>query len=190
MARTRRTARQADLLARLVDLIAAEGFADFTLDQVAERMSCSKTTLYALAPSKLELAVAITREFFRTATEQVEAKVAAEADPGRRVTAYLTAVGEALAPLSRAFMDDLADFAPVAEVYQRNTAFAAARIRDLIVEGIAAGALREVNAGFVAEMVAATMFEIQRGEMFERLDLSDAQAYAELARFVEVALGR
>lgn len=186
----RRTARQADLLARLVELLAAEGFAAFTLDDLAARLRCSKTTLYALAPSKPELVVEAVKEFFRAATAAVEESVAAESDPGRRVVAYLTAVGEQLAPLSRTFMDDLAGFAPANEVYRRNTGAAAGRIRTLIGEGIAAGALREVNADFVAEMVAATMFDIQRGAMFARLELSDAEAYEELARFVVVALAR
>lgn len=186
----RRTARQVDLLARLVDLLATEGFADFTLDDLASRLRCSKTTLYALAPSKPELVVEAVKEFFRAATEGVEASVAAEGDPGRRVVAYLIGVGQQLAPLARVFMDDLAEFAPANEVYRRNTAAAAARIGVLIGEGIAAGALREVNPDFVAEMVAATMFEIQRGEMFTRLDLTDAEGYAELAAFVRVALAR
>ncbi|HEY9564495.1 MAG TPA: TetR/AcrR family transcriptional regulator, partial [Nocardioides sp.] len=134
--------------------------------------------------------VAATREFFRAATAAVEDGIAVESDPAQRVVAYLRGVGVALTPLSRAFMDDLARFAPAGEVYELNTGAAASRIRTLIAEGIAAGALREVNAAFVAEMIGATMFEIQRGEMFARLDLSDAEAYEELAQFVAVALAR
>jgi hypothetical protein len=45
-----------------------------------------------------------------------------------------------------------------------------------------------VHAAFAGEMVAATMFEVQRGEMFARLELTDAEAYAELAAFVLRAL--
>ena len=41
-----------------------------------------------------------------------------------------------------------------------------------------------MHAAFVGEMVAATMFEIQRGELFERLELTDSEAYAELASLV------
>src|SRR3546814_13441866 len=98
----RRTARQADLLARLVELLAAEGFAEFTLDDLAARLRCSKTTLYALAPSKPELVVAATREFFRAATAALEDGIAVESEPAHRVVAYLRGVGVALTPLSRA----------------------------------------------------------------------------------------
>ncbi|KRF21288.1 TetR family transcriptional regulator [Nocardioides sp. Soil797] len=179
-----RTARQADLLTRLVALVTGQGFATFTLDELAARLSCSKTTLYALAPSKPELVVTAVKEFFRVATVEVESAVVGEDDAARRVVAYLRAVGVALTPLSRRFMDDLAGFGPAAAVYRDNTAYAAVRIREMLVVGIRAGALRPVNADFVAEMIASTMFEIQRGEIFERLELTDAQAYDELATFV------
>ncbi|MFS3130717.1 TetR/AcrR family transcriptional regulator [Nocardioides sp. Bht2] len=187
--RRRRTARQVDLLDRLVALFAAEGFAEFTLDDLAARLRCSKTSLYTLAGSKQELVTEAVKQYFRESVPNVEAAVEAAGDgPGERVAAYLTAVGEYLEPLSREFVADMAAFAPAAEVYRRNTAAAADRIRELIAEGIKAGAFREVHAAFAAEMVAATMFEIQRGEMFSRLELSDAEAYAELASLIVYAL--
>ncbi|MCD6638692.1 MAG: TetR/AcrR family transcriptional regulator [Nocardioides sp.] len=186
--RRRRTARQQDLLDRLVALLAAEGFADFTLDDLATRLRCSKTTLYALASSKQELVVEVVKEYFRQSVPVVEARLAQVSDPAQRVTAYLEAVADYLRPLSRDFLDDLLAFGPTAEVYRRNTVAAAARIREVIAQGIEAGAFRSVNAAFVAEMVAATMIEIQRGEMFARLEMTDAEAYAELASLVVHAL--
>lgn len=186
----RRTPRQLDLLDRLVALMAAEGFARFTLDDLAARLNCSKTTLYALASSKHELVVEAVKQYFRVAVERIEPRVAKETDPVARVRTYLEAVADELRPLSRVFMEDLAAFDPANEVYRTNTAAAANRIRDLIAEGIEAGVFRSVNAAFAAEMVAATMFDIQRGEMFARLDLTDAEAYAELASLLVHALSR
>jgi len=180
----RRTARQVDLLERLVALMVAEGFAQFTLDDLAERLRCSKTTLYALASSKQELVVEVVKHYFRTAAEAVEARVAATPEEGLRVSVYLDAVAQRLAPLSRAFVQDVAAFAPAEEVYRRNTAAAADRIRELIADGIAAGAFRPVDAAFVAEIVAATMVGIQSGQMSHRLGMSDSDAYAELAALV------
>lgn len=188
MTSRRRTARQVELLDRLVALMAAEGFSHLTLDDLAERLRCSKTTLYALAPTKSELVVEVVKQYFRAAVPTVEARVAEAADPVARVEAYLAAVGDYLTPLSRAFMEDLSSFRPAAAVYRQNTAAAAARIRELIAEGVDAGAFREVHAAFVGEIVATAMFEIQRGEMFARLEMSDAEAYAELASLVVHAL--
>lgn len=184
----RRTARQVDLLDRLVALLAAEGFRHLTLDVLTERLRCSKTTLYALAPTKQELVVEVVKQYFRTAVVTVESRVAAAEGAADRVVAYLSGVAEALSPLSRAFMDDLSSFGPAAAVYRQNTAAAAERIRALIAEGVEAGAFRPVHAPFVAEVAAVAMFEIQRGEMFARLEMSDSEAYAELASLVVHAL--
>lgn len=187
----RRTARQQALLERLVELCVAEGFARFTLDELTVRLSCSKTTLYSLAGSKSELAVEVVRDWFRRTTARVEAAVA-EAPEGAadRIAAYLRAVAASLQTLSPAFLADVAAFEPAAEIYRMNTALAADRIRGLVADGVARGELRDVHAAFVAEMVAATMFEIQRGRLFERLELTDGQAYDELAAFVVGVLRR
>lgn len=185
---TRRTPRQDDLLDRLVALVAAEGFADFTLDDLAVRLRCSKTTLYALAPSKQELVVEVVKQYFRAAAAAVEARVAAESEPGARVAAYLDEVAARLRPLSRAFVADLAATPAAREVYRRNTEAAADRIRALVAEGIEAGAFRALDAAFLGEVVAATMFGIQSGQVARRLGMSDAEAYAELGRVVVAAL--
>ena len=108
----RLTARQAQLLDQLEELFLAEGFAGFTLEDLAVRLHCSKTTLYALADSKEQLAVRVVRHFFRRATGAVEARTATEDDPARRVTVYLEAVARALTPASRAFHRDLEAFPP------------------------------------------------------------------------------
>ncbi|MEU6082373.1 TetR/AcrR family transcriptional regulator [Streptomyces sp. NPDC047108] len=180
----RRTARQTDLLERLVALLAAEGFASFTLDDLAERLRCSKTTLYQLAGSKQSLVQEAVKHYFRTAAEAVEKRVADTSEPSERVVTYLNAVAERLRPLSRQFLDDMAAFEPAREVYEANTRLAAERVRQLITEGVAVGAFRDVHAAFVGEVVAATMQEIQRGEVAARTGLSDSAAYAELASLI------
>src|SRR6476659_10876952 len=106
------TTRQVDLLDRLTDLVVAEGFAHLTLDDLAARLRCSKTTLYALAPSKDQLAVRVVNNFFRRSTALVESRVEARRAPRRRIEAYRDAIAEALQPASRRFIDDVAAFAP------------------------------------------------------------------------------
>ena len=51
----RRTRRQSELLDRLLVLFLEQGFSRFTLDDLAAELRCSKTTLYALAPSRTVL---------------------------------------------------------------------------------------------------------------------------------------
>jgi len=184
------TSRQADLRSQLVDLVLAQGFSHLTVDDLATQLGCSKRTLYALAPSKEQLAAMAVRDFFRRATDQVEAALARTRLPARRVTRYLEAVAETLAPASRAFRDDVADFAPAREIYDANTAAAATRVRQLIEDGTVAGAFRSVPATFVAEVVTATMRRIASGDTQRATGLTDAEAYAELARLVLAAVRR
>jgi AcrR family transcriptional regulator len=175
------TRRQAELLDQLEHLFLAEGFARFTLEDLAVRLHCSKSTLYALAGSKEQLAARVIRHFFRKATDAVEAGTATEEDPALRVTAYLTAVARALAPAGPAFHRDLDAFPPGRAVYERNTALAADRVRELIAEGVAQGRFREVHPALVADTVSTLMSRIGRGDTARATGLDDATAYRELA---------
>jgi AcrR family transcriptional regulator len=175
------TPRQAQLLDQLEELFLAEGFARFTLEDLAVRLHCSKSTLYALAGSKEQLAHRVVRHFFRKATEAVEAHTVRETDPGLRVVAYLTAVARALAPAGAAFHRDLEGFPPGRETYERNTALAADRVRQLIADGVAQGRFREVHPALIADTVTALMLRVGRGETARATGLDDATAYRELA---------
>jgi AcrR family transcriptional regulator len=178
---TQLTRRQAELLDQLETLFLTEGFSRFTLEDLAVRLHCSKSTLYALAGSKEQLAARVIRHFFRKATAEVEARTATEGDPALRVTAYLTAVARALAPAGPAFYRDLDAFAPGRAVYEQNTARAAERVRELIAEGVARGRFREVHPALVADTVSTLMFRIGRGDTARATGLDDAAAYRELA---------
>src|SRR3954463_12754530 len=177
----RMTRRQAQLLDQLEALFLAEGFARVTLEDLAVRLHCSKSTLYTLAGSKEQLALRVVRHFFRQATEAVEAQTAAETDPALRVTAYLSAVARALSPAGPAFHRDLDSFPPGREVYERNTSAAADRVRELIGDGVAQGRFREVHPALIADTVTTLMVRIGRGDTERATGLDDATAYRELA---------
>ena len=178
------TPRQTDLVEELVALLLAEGFAHLTLDQVAARLRCSKSTLYALAGSREQLVQAVVVHFFRGATGRVEARVVEAVGAREQIAAYLQAVADELRPASVQFMADLDAFAPARKVYQRNTALAARRVQQLVAAGVASGELRDVHAAFVADVVAASMVRIQQRQVAESTGLADAQAYTELAALV------
>lgn len=178
------TTRHVELLDELVALFLVEGFRTFTLADLAARLRCSKTTLYALGQTKEQVTVNAVRHFFRNATDNVEAQVARRRTPATRIVAYLRAIGTELHAASPAFMADLAAHAATRDVYERNTAAASERVRGLIADGVAAGEFRAVHAAFVADAVAATMQRIQSGAVLAATGLSDAEAYDQLAALV------
>ena len=92
------------MLAELEELFLAEGFAQFTLDELAGRMRCSKSTLYALAPSKEQLAVKVVGHFFKGAAELIEQRVEGIDDAREIIGEYLAGVSEYLNRASATFM--------------------------------------------------------------------------------------
>jgi AcrR family transcriptional regulator len=186
----RSASRRSELFEELVGLLTSEGFAQFTLDDLAARLRCSKRTLYGLADSKEQLVRAVVVHFFRHATEQVESALDAEADPAQRLSAYLHAVAAELAVASPQFFDDIAGFPPAAEVYERNTRAAADQVQRLIEEGVAAGVFRPVHVGFAAEVIASVMVRIQQRQIAVVTRLDDAQAYGQLADLLLHGLAR
>lgn len=184
------TRRRTRLFDELLTLFLAEGFSHLTLDEIASRLRCSKSTLYTLAASKDELVKRVTVHFFKRATNAVEAALAQTGKPGERVSAYLTAVGAELAIASDVFMADLFAFAPARGVYEANTEAAAKRVRELIEDGVGAGAFRAVNAAFAADLIATMMVRIQQRGVATATGLRDAEAYTELATLLTYGLQR
>jgi AcrR family transcriptional regulator len=169
------------LFDELVTLFLSEGFADLTLDDIAARLHCSKSTLYTLAPSKEQLVHGAAVHFFKQATETIEKRVATVTGARQRITTYLNAVGDVLAVASDEFMADLDAFAPARAVYERNTQIAARRVHELIAEGVATGEFRNVHAAFAADLVTTMMVRIQQRGVLASTGLDDAGAYRELA---------
>ncbi|MCF8571033.1 TetR/AcrR family transcriptional regulator [Gordonia sp. HY002] len=184
------TRRRLELFDSIVDLFLAEGFVQFTLDEMAGRLRCSKSTLYTLADSKEQLVRSATVHFFRRATDEVEARIAPVDGARKRIVGYLDAVGAALAPASDRFMTDLNAFAPAREVYERNTRMAAERVQELIDEGVAAGEFRSVHAAFAADLTATVMARIQQRGVRTTTGLDDADAYRELAAILTSGIGK
>ena len=175
------TRRRTELFDGLLALMLDDGFAHLQIADLAARLHCSRSTLYTLAGSKEQLVTKTVTHFFRTATEQVESRVADAATSRDAVVEYLIAVGDALSPASAQFMADLHAFAPTRELYEQNTAAAAARVRELIAAGVAAGEFRDVDAAFAGDLAATMMSRIQRRDVEAHTGLDDAQAYRQLA---------
>ncbi|MCT9623944.1 TetR/AcrR family transcriptional regulator [Pseudarthrobacter equi] len=183
------TVRRAELFDELVDLFLAEGFAHLTLDEIAARLRCSKSTLYTLSGSKEQLVRAATVHFFRRETNTIDAKLSVTTGSRNRIAAYVSAVGEALSVASEQFMADLNAFAPAREVYEQNIGIAAKKVQDLITEGVVKGDFRQVHAAFAGDLVATMMMRIQQGSVRGHAGLDDAGAYRELATILTAGIG-
>lgn len=174
------TARQQALLAQLEELFLAEGFATFTLDDLAARLRCSKSTLYALADSKEQLAVTVVSRFFHNAANRVERLVAGVSDPRKVIARYFEGISDELGVASEQFITDVAATAATRTIYEARARAAARRIREFLAEGAYTGVFRHVHTELVAQMVSLVIESIQTGELRTRMRVSDAEAFAGL----------
>ncbi|MCX4095702.1 TetR/AcrR family transcriptional regulator [Nocardia sp. alder85J] len=174
------SARRDDLLASIQQIFLDEGFTTVTIGELAERLHCSRATLYSVASTKEQLVVLATKEFFRSSAQLIERRVSEHHDPRQRILVYLDGVAEAMRRNSPAFYDDMVAFAPTAAIYARNTERAAARVRELIDEGIADGQFRSADGNFAAHLVALAIEGVQSGALLERTGMTAADAFAEL----------
>lgn len=172
------------LLESLVELFLAEGFLAFGLGDLAQRLRCSRSTLYVVEPSKDEIVLATLRHYFRRSAARIERRVEAEPDPAARLTVYLRAVARELAPATPAFYADVTAYEPASAVYADNTRHAADRVRELVAAGVADGAMRPVRADFVGAAVSLVMTGIQTGTIGGATGMPDSAAYAALADLV------
>lgn len=108
------TDRQAVLLDELVELFLAQGFLHLTLSEIAARLHCSKTTLYALGDSKEQVVAAAVQHFARVTAEKVEQRARARSGPTEQLASYLEGLAEALRPASPQFIADVGATAPPA----------------------------------------------------------------------------
>jgi AcrR family transcriptional regulator len=173
--------RRSELLGAVEELVLTEGFTALTVEDIARRLHCSKATLYSIATSKEQLVIALTKQFFRRATEEIETAVAAVTDPRRRISTYLAGVGAAMSRCSPSFYHDMVGFAPTAAIYSANSTAAARRVRELIDAGVQAGDLRAVDGTFAGQLTALAIEGIQSGVLLRSTGLTAGQAYGEMA---------
>ena|SRR5437867_787850 len=180
--------RREAMLQRLEELFLTEGFRELTSDDIAARLQCSKSTLYAVASSKEELVNATIRHFFRDVTAVIEARVARIENPRDRIVTYLASVGDGMRRMSSACYNDMIDLEATDMIYQLNCRASARRVRELIHEGVQAGCFRPVHAEFIAEAARLLIDGIMDEQLLKRTGLSFGDAYVELSTLVLAAL--
>lgn len=175
------------LLDQLVEMFLAEGFLDVQLADLASRLSCSKSTLYSIAPSKEQLIVAVVKEFFRRSTGRVEGSLDPNSTSRAQLEAYLMAISEQLAPASPAFFQSVNTFAPAREIYATNTRIAAKRVQSL-VRASKARLRGGPDAAFAGAVAGLVMEAIHSGEIGALTGLDDSQSYRALAGLIGAGL--
>jgi AcrR family transcriptional regulator len=180
--------RQRQLLDDLQVLFLAEGFRHLTIGDLADRLRCSRRTLYGLAPSKEELVLIVVDRLFNRMGIEARTNAAACDDPGEAIAAYLDAGMSTLTAAQSSFTEDLESYLPTRHLYDRHLAIALAVLGSLVEDGVRAGVFREFHPPLIAEILDACVARIRDPAALNRAGVSNAQAIAEFSRLIRHGL--
>ena len=171
--------RHREVLDQLEALFLAEGFASFSVRELAAGVGCSRRTLYEIASSKDELVLVVLDRFLhrvgRTALEAI--------DPAHPVAEQLRAYyrgGRELQRQTVVFSNDLADDPAVRRLLDRHFRYAMAVIEYLVTVGIESGEFRPVTPTVVAGILAGGGLYFNQPEVLDDLDRSNDAIFDEV----------
>lgn len=155
--------RHRTVLDELEELFLAEGFASFTMRELAARLRCSMRTLYEIAPSKQDLVLVVLDRFLH----RVGRTALAAIDPGaaivERIRVYFRS-GVELLRWTATLAEDAADEPAVLRLLDRHIAYLTAVLEGLIAEGIADDEFRPVDPRLAATVLAGAAVALTRPE--------------------------
>lgn len=168
----------------LEEIILSGGFARLSVGELAERLSCSKRTLYELAPSKNELVLKVIAEFFARIRREAAASVAASSDPADQIFVYLQAGVRAAQRLSQTTIVDINGWEPARRVWQEHIRLRVDGLCELIERGIKLGVFRRINPKLVAELAFASISRLREPDFYLSTNIPASEAFQEYYRML------
>ncbi len=188
MARATPSKRGNELLDALEGMVLREGFASLGVSEIANRLSCSKRTLYDLAPSKRELVLLVLDRFFGRIRRDAASAMESAGDAQQRIYAYLQAGVRAAENLHPTTVADIHRWPPARAIWQEHVRLRIEGLSKLIDSGTRAGVFRKIPPAFVAEMVFASINRLREPDFYDSTDLTISEAFDELYGMLLAAL--
>lgn len=146
--------RRNELLDGVMRIIAARGFSQVQMAELARELRCSAATLYKLAPSKDSLVLLGISRWADVAFESLEECAAKGATASERARAYFRAGAESIRPLTLDFYADIARFESTRLAWKTLVVDRYIDRFVVLVEAAGeAGEIRPVNSRLLAEML-------------------------------------
>lgn len=180
--------RGEQILETFEDLVLSRGFARLNVSTIAQQLSCSKRTLYELAPSRDDLILRVIERFFARIRSDATLAVLGQDDPRQRIYRYLQVGAHAAERLSAAAVADIHAWAPARAIWQKHVRLRVDGLTEIIEAGIRARVFRSVPPAFVAEVVFAAINRLREPEFYRSTDLAIAEAFDELYAMLIAAL--
>ncbi len=180
----RRSVRQEELLDGLEALARSDGFYGLGVGEIAARLKCSRSTLYAIAPSREQLFLVLVDRLLQRIQTAAVAGAEPEREPMSRLEGYLAGALEHIRGVGTTLLGEIQDHPQARQrlaEFQRTTI---AHLCALIEAGIEEGAFQPVNAILAAELLDAAASRIQDPRVLAETGLSASDALADVIRVV------
>jgi AcrR family transcriptional regulator len=171
--------RHMEILDGLETIVLTEGFRDLTVGTVAQRLRCSRRTLYEIADSKEELVLIVIDRVLRRLARVAHDAARRELDLLDRLRAFLLQGLSELHRATLAFSEDMAAFPEAADLLATHFRFAHRVVEDMLIEGINSGEFATIHPRIAAETFDAAMRRLLDPNVLRESGVSFAEAVAE-----------
>ena len=180
--------RQVELLNRLEALFFAEGYQATTMSDLAQRLKCSKRSLYELAPSRKDLFCLIVARWSNRLRALGLSGEARAVSYRSQLAAFLEPGVSQTKMMTEAFLRDIRDLPSAHKIlveHQQDRMFHLKRILD---GGVRAGAFMNIHAHLIAGIFLAAIEKINDPIFLHEAGLGYSEAFEELYRVLIAGL--
>jgi AcrR family transcriptional regulator len=174
------SARREEILDVAEAVFLRDGLRDFRIGALAAEASCSRSTLYELAPSKEELLLLVLDRMLRRIMRHGAEAIERADDPAGRVEAMLTSGALDFAPLGPQFLDAVRGDVPARSLFEQRIAESQEILEGLIADAVAAGQFRAVDPAIAADAIMAIVLH------FSDPHASRARVHGSTSRLAEL----
>jgi len=172
--------RREELLDGVLAMIAARGFSDVRMTDIAGELHCSLASLYKIAPNKDSLVVLAIARWGELTLAEAESRALKAATASGRAQSYYQSAAKAVAVFSHAFRRDVERFESTRLAYKMISDRFVSRFAELIAEAAQAGEIQQVNARFLAGLFRYIAAGIRDEDLLEASGLTASEALLEV----------
>lgn len=181
-------AEDEELLDRLETIFLSEGYRNVTFRSLSAELGCSNRRLYAVAPSKEALFLAVMNRFFSKMKKDGWEKARSEKPLAERMRDYLRVGIVAAERTSPAFNEDIESLDSGRVLFDEFQSDRINGLKELIDEGIEAGEFEGFHSYFVAEVMIQAAKRVRDPDFLKRSNMTFAEGLTELSRLVRRGL--
>jgi AcrR family transcriptional regulator len=176
-------ARHKEVLDRLEYLLLSDGFAQFTITDLAAGVSCSRRTLYEISASKEQLVLVVLDRYLHRKGRAALAAIDPNDSTVEQLRTYITTGG--IGPhLQNTAYDDLTEEPAARRLLDHHYRFTMTVIERLLETGMNSGELRPLNASVVAASVAGACLYLSQPDVVDDIGEDRAEITAAMLDYL------